>query len=271
MVAFLPDSGPKGEVRGFFMVANDVSLIKESERRERQRMLELAHVSRLASMGEMATEIAHEINQPLAAIAMFSAAGLRTLNDAGDSAQVAGWLETINAQAKRASEIVRRIRQFVRKNEPQRGPVNLNRVADEVAALLRYEAQSQQIEMVLRLDPELPLVQAELILLEQVVFNLMRNAMDAVASQSGSRRIALVTAHDAQQVYLEVRDNGPGIDPALGERIFDSFMTNKKEGLGMGLTISRSIIEAHAGKLWFALDPEGGTVFAFSLPRETSC
>lgn len=270
VVTFLPDISQQGEVRGFFLVTNDISLIKQSERRERQRMLELAHVSRRASMSEMATEIAHEINQPLAAIGMYSAASLRTLQGECDRTQMQTWLEAINAQAKRASEIVRRVRHFVQKGELQRGPVNLNDVARDVVALLRHEAQSQAVEIELQLAEDLPPVQGELVLLEQVIFNLVRNAMEALLQQPSGRRITLATSFDAERVYVEVRDNGPGVSPALGEHVFDSFVTSKQEGMGMGLTISRSIIEAHAGKLRYDVHPEGGSAFKFSLTRETA-
>jgi len=269
-VSYLPDCSPQGEVRGFYVLVNDVSQIKQSERRERQRMLELAHVSRRASMSEMATEIAHEINQPLAAIGMYSAASLRTLQGECDRTQMQTWLEAINAQAKRASEIVRRVRHFVQKGELQRGPVNLNDVARDVVALLRHEAQSQAVEIELQLAEDLPPVQGELVLLEQVIFNLVRNAMEALLQQPSGRRITLTTSFDAERVYVEVRDNGPGVSPALGEHVFDSFVTSKQEGMGMGLTISRSIIEAHAGKLRYDVHPEGGSAFTFSLTRESA-
>lgn len=269
VVDFLPDTIQQGEARGFFVIINDVSLVKQSERCERRRMLELAHVSRLASMGEMATEIAHEINQPLAAIAMYSAAGLRTLQGESNRGQMESWLEAINAQAKRASEIVRRVRRFVQKGERQHGPVALNKVIGEVAALLRHEARSRGVEIVLRLAEDLPPVQGELVLLEQVVFNLVRNALDALPPQTGEHRIILTTSFDAERIHVEVGDTGPGIDPALGEHIFDSFVTSKQEGAGMGLAISRSIIEAHAGTLRYAANPEGGATFIISLARET--
>jgi two-component system sensor kinase FixL len=269
-VSYLPDFSANGEVHGFYVLVNDVSQIKQSERRERQRMLELAHASRLASMGEMATEIAHEINQPLAAIAMYSAASLRSLHGEGDRGQLENWLEAINAQAKRASEIVRRVRRFVRKEELQRGPVDLNRVAGEVAGLLRHEARSQDVEIILRLADDLPLAQGDAVLLEQVVFNLARNAMDAVLPRPHARRITISTSFDPERVQVEVGDTGPGVDPALGDHIFDSFVTGKQEGVGMGLAISRSIIEAHAGTLRYQANADGGATFVFSLPRETT-
>jgi PAS domain S-box-containing protein len=266
VISYLPDRSLQGEVRGFYVMVNDVSLIKESERLDSRRMRELAHVSRLASMGEMATEIAHEINQPLAAIAMYSAAGQRILQGYDDRSQVQGWLEAINTQAKRASEIVRRVRRFAQKGEHQTGPVDLGQIAREVAALLDHEARSQQVEIVLELAEDLPTVQGQGVLLEQVVFNLARYALDRVRAQTGTRRITLRTAFDAHLVYVEVCDTGPCVDPALGEHIFDSFVT--EEGLGMGLTISRSIIEAHAGTLRYVMTPKGGNAFMFSLARE---
>ena len=267
-VSYLPDTSPQGEVRGFYVMVNDVSAIRASQRRERQHMLELAHVSRLASMGEMATEIAHEINQPLAAISMYSAAGLRTLQGEGDRAKLEGWLEAINVQAKRASEIVRRVRRFVQKKEPLLGPVDLNLIARETAALVDHDARAQEVEIVFDLAEGLPLVQAERVLLEQVVFNLLRNAMDAVLAGPSERRVTLRTACDAQLVYVEVSDTGPGVDPALGDQIFDSFVTSKQGGVGMGLAISRSVAEAHGGTLRYAARTGGGTTFTFSLARE---
>ena len=269
-VSYLPDFSHQGEVRGFFVIVNDVSGIKQGERRKRERMLELAHVSRIASMVEMATEIAHEINQPLASIAMYSAASLRTVQGNSELGQLATWLEAINTQAKRASDIVRRVRQFVQQGEHRRGEVNLNQLADEVVALLRHEARSQDVEIDLQLVDGLPPVQGELVLLEQVIFNLVRNAIDALRQHSGGRRITLATSFDAREVVCEVRDTGPGVDPALGERMFESFVTTRQEGLGMGLTISRTIVEAHSGKLRYVTNPEGGLTLSFSLPREPS-
>ena len=268
VVSYLPDVSPQGEVRGYYGIVQDVSQAKEAERRERQRMLELAHVSRLASMGEMATEIAHEINQPLAAIAMYSAASLRTLQTGGERGKMEGWLEAINAQAKRASEIIRRIRRFMQKGETQFGPVDMNLIARETEGLLAHDAKSHQVSVALELAEDLPAVPGDRVLLQQVAFNLLRNALDAVRSQPGDRRVVLTTSFDSQQVTFKVSDNGPGVDPAMGEDIFDSFITSKEDGLGMGLTISRTIVEAHAASLRYTTNPEGGSTFMFSLLRE---
>jgi len=148
--------------------------------------------------------------------------------------------------------------------------VDLNPIIREVAALLDHEARSQEVEIVLELAEALPPVQGESVLLEQVIFNLVRNALDAVLDQASERRIMLRTSFDAQLVYVEVIDTGPGVDPALGEHIFDSFVTSKQEGMGMGLTISRSIIEAHAGSLRYVKNSEGRNTFMFSLARAAS-
>jgi PAS domain S-box-containing protein len=268
VISYMPDVTPQG-VRGFYVMVNDVSAIRNSQRRERQHMLELAHVSRLASMGEMATQIAHEINQPLAAIAMYSAAAQRTMQAGGEREKIESWLEAVNTQAKRASEIVRRVRQFVQKSEPQLAPVDLNQIARESAALVDHEAKSHDIQIVLDLAQGLPPARGEQLLLEQVVLNLLRNAMDAVMTGgSAERRVTLKTSADDRLVYVEVSDTGPGVDPELGQHIFDSFVTGKQGGLGMGLAISRSIVEAHAGTLRYAAKPGGGAAFTFSLAQE---
>jgi PAS domain S-box-containing protein len=268
VVTYLPDVGADGGVRGFYGIITDVTMVKDVERRERQRMAELAHVSRLASMGEMASEIAHEINQPLAAISMYSAAGLRTLKAGDGQGQLEAWLAAINAQAKRASEVIRRLRRFLRKGEMQQGSVDMNQIVQEAADLLAHDAKSRHVAVQLELAADLPQVQGDRVLLQQVVFNLGRNAVDALHDQPGERRVTLRTRYDDSRVSLEVADNGPGVDPALGERVFDSFVSSKHDGLGMGLTISRSIVEAHAARLRYVANPQGGAIFTFSLERE---
>jgi PAS domain S-box-containing protein len=267
VISYIPDIRAGGRVQGFYVLVHDVSPIKDSERLERQRMLELAHVSRLASLGEMASEIAHEINQPLAAIAMYSAACLRTPK-LDHSSQVEAWLGAINAQAKRAGEVVRRLRRFVRKGEIQPGPVDLNQVARDVVGLMRFDATRQNVSIDLELAENMPSLSAELILVEQVLFNLVRNALEAMARATGDKRVLIRTRYDEGVVCFEVEDTGPGVDAALGDRIFESFMTGKKGGLGMGLAISRSIVNAHGGTLGYVNNHQGGATFLCCLPRE---
>lgn len=270
VVSYIPDVEPDGKVNGFFVLVNDVTPVKESERRERQRMQELAHVSRLAGLGEMASEIAHEVNQPLAAIAMYSAACLRTLGSRDGHAQIGTWLEAINAQAKRASEVVRHLRRFVSRGDIQAGPVDLNQVAREVAGLMQFDADRHGAAIALDLAEGMPTLSAELILVEQVLFNLLRNALEALSRSAAPGHVVIRTGFDECQAWVEVEDNGPGVSEELGESIFESFKTDKREGLGLGLAISRSIVEAHGGTLAYVNNPEGGATFRCSLPRPAS-
>jgi len=270
IIAYIPDVESDGKVNGFFVMVTDVTPLKESERRERQRMLELAHVSRLAGLGEMASEIAHEVNQPLAAIAMYSAACLRTFGRADGHDQIGSWLEAINTQAKRASEVVRRLRRFVSRGDIQAGPVDLNQVAREVAGLMQVDADRHAVAINLELANGMPTLSAELVLVEQVLFNLMRNALEALSRNAGPGHIVIRTGFDARQAWVEVRDNGPGVNDELGETIFEPFKTDKREGLGLGLAISRSIVEAHGGALGYVNNPEGGATFRCTLPMPAS-
>lgn len=265
-VAYIPDLGERGEVRGFYTVVNDVTPLKRAQRRERQHLQELAHVSRLASMGEIATELAHQINQPLSAIGMFSSAAARHLERGGEQARVLEWLEMIKAQVQRASDVVQRLRRFVHKGEMQWQPVDLNHPVREVAALLEHEVHASQAKLVLELDDPLPAVRADPLLLEQVIYNLARNALEAVADGRPAGEVILRTHADAGRVRLEVLDNGPGVDADLGARVFDPFVSQKPGGLGIGLAISRSIVHAHKGELGYGNREGGGAVFHLDLP-----
>jgi PAS domain S-box-containing protein len=268
VVAYLPDFSPQGGVRGFYVIVNDISAFKASDRRERQRILEMARIARVSSMGGMAAEIAHEINQPLAAMAMYSEAGQRILESGRDHGQVKTWLGAINTQAKRASEIVRRVRRFVQPDESEFVQVDLNAAIHAAAAMVEHEAQSHGITVTLDLTPTLPPVQGSAVLLEQAVFNLVRRAIDALVDYPQARVITLTTTVDAQRVHVAVHDTGPILDPALGEQIFDSFLTRIELSENAGLVVSRTIVEAHAGTLRYVSDGEEGTRFMFSLARD---
>jgi PAS domain S-box-containing protein len=266
-ITCVPDLTEAGEVRGFYSVIRDITHLKRAQRRERERILELAHASRLASMGEMATEIAHEVNQPLAAIAMYSAAGLRTLAKGGDTQAVSGWLTAISAESRRIGEVVQRLRKFLQKGDGERGPTDLNEVVREVAGLVAVEAREQEAELTLDLEPGLPAVLADRLLLDQVVLNLVHNALEAVAQQAVPRRVLVRTRSAGDNtVQVSVTDTGPGVSEQLGRSVFDSFVSSKPKGLGMGLAICRSIVEAHEGEIGYSNDPEGGTTFLVTLP-----
>jgi PAS domain S-box-containing protein len=266
-LTYVPDFGDRGEVHGFYAVTHDVTLLKETQKREHQRMLELAHISRLQSMGEIATEIAHEVNQPLSAIMSYSGACLHTLSTHGDAPEtVVKWLNAIGSEARRAGEVIQRLRKFAQRRETRQEPIDLNAIIDEVVTLLRSETLDRAVHVVLNLQQDLPPALADPVLTEQVVINLVRNAIDAVAENPpGKRTVEIATRSVDGAVEVTVSDNGPGIPAELGERVFDSFVTTKKESLGMGLTISRSIAEAHGGKLVGGANPQGGATFKLIL------
>ncbi len=268
-VSYVPDRGPGGEVAGLFVVVSDITRLKEAERRERERMLELAHAARLASVGEMATQIAHEVNQPLTAIVTYCAALERGLETGGgDPARLREWVSAIGDEARRVSEIVRRLREFVRRGEMALVALDLREVLEEVVGMVRPEARRQAVTIAVEGSAAPPAVLADRVLIAQAVLNLLRNAVDAVSGESPERRrVSLRVAAVGDRVEVAVADAGPGVSPDIGGKLFESFVSTKRGGLGMGLPITRSIVEAHGGQVRYGPAPGGGTVFSFSLPR----
>jgi PAS domain S-box-containing protein len=266
-VCYIPDLTADGKVRGFFAVIRDITAEKEREEKEREHLLELSHAARLATVGEMVTEIAHEINQPLAAIANYSGACLQAMPAEQTSQPIRKWLESINVQAKRASQIVHRLRSFVSKGRIKRTTIDLNTLVREMVDFTQIETRKHGISVKLELSRTPCWVIADKVLVEQVLINLIRNAIEALAGMDcQERRLRIKTTHQGDSIAVAVCDNGLGIPPELGERIFASFVTTKANGLGMGLAISRSIVEANGGKLWASSSLSEGTVFTFTLP-----
>ncbi len=247
----------------------DITDRHRAEERERQRMLELAHVSRLSTMGEMATEIAHELNQPLSAIASYSDTCLRILESQptpGDDIREA--LQEISGQALRAGEVIRRLRSFARKETADRTPVNVNELVRDMAGLVTAEARWHDVSVELELCDVVPPVSVDKVLIEQVIMNLMRNAIEVMGtSDITDRRMFIRTAlDDARGVQVSVKDTGPGLSDDALSRVFQPFFTTKSTGMGMGLSISQSIIDAHGGQLWARSSLGQGAMFGFSLP-----
>lgn len=264
-----PIRDDRGRTVGSVVVFRDISERKQAEEEARQRQQELAHVGRLSTMGEMASGMAHELNQPLTAIATNAHACIRLLESgAAPRERVADIMERIAAQAERAGAIIRQLRQFVRKEEPQRTQVCINELVDEVVSLCRPEAKRSGVEVRLELAPGLPPVSAQPIQIEQVILNLARNAIEAMLdAECPSRRLTIATRADGPgALILSVEDSGPGIDPAIRERLFNPFVTTKQKGMGLGLSISKGIIEAHQGQLYADSEPGRGTLFRFYLP-----
>jgi two-component system sensor kinase FixL len=238
---------------------------EEAVRESRERLM---HVARLSTLGEMTTGLAHELNQPLTAIATYARAAER-LAEQGPAQhdEVISALRQIAAQALRAGEIIKRLRTLVRNRETQEELLDLNTVVRELAVLAESDARANNVQLQLELAADVPPVLGDAIQLQQVMLNLLRNAIDAVCSEAASERsIHLRTALVAGGVEVCVLDAGPGIDPAIRERLFEAFATTKPEGTGLGLAISRSIVESHHGRLMWRANLPRGSCFFFTLP-----
>jgi PAS domain S-box-containing protein len=254
-------------------VAAQLDLAIERKRAEEQLQntrAELAHVGRVTTMGELAASIAHEVNQPLGAIVGNADVCLHWLKEENvDLAQLREALEDIASDGNRASEVISRIRSLVRKHVPEKSPVDLNEIAREVIALVNHEAQRKQVIVHSELSDAVTSVLADRVQLQQVLINLAMNGIEAMSEVDSRRReLTVKTEVSAKGVIAAVSDCGGGIDAAQAEQIFKPFHTTKSGGLGMGLAISRSIIESHGGKLWAEPNPGGGAIFKFTLPAK---
>ncbi|MGA1855487.1 PAS domain S-box protein [Azospirillum sp. 11R-A] len=286
-----------GRQTGWMGSVLDITERKRAEELARQQQERLQQTSRLITMGEMASTLAHELNQPLSAIASYCTGCLNRLrSDRCDTQEVAAALEKLAAQAKRAGLVVRRIHDFVRKRDPRVAPCSLAEVLEDCVGLAGSDAARLGVRVELDAPADLPPVTGDRILLQQVVLNLMRNGIEAMARTPRADRRLTVTVRQtdcdggeeagkdggkdgARLLLTEIRDHGCGVAPDVADRLFSPFFTTKREGMGMGLNICRSIVEHHRGRLWFeTVTPEGdgngdatgadaaGTRFLFTLP-----
>lgn len=242
---------------------------RRAEADARERQAELAHVHRLNTMGEMASGFAHELNQPLAAIVNYAKGCVRRLQTgAAETRELVEAMEQVALQAARAAEIVRRVRAFIRKEEPGFRDADIDEIVRTTVGLVSGDAQRCRIAVDLQLADGLPPVVMDPIQVEQVILNLIRNAIDAIAESDGAeRRIAVGTRrHGSGAIEVSVRDTGPGLPAEGPQAIFEPFVTTKADGLGLGLSISRGIVERHGGRLTAETVPGGGAVFRFTLP-----
>lgn len=242
---------------------------RESEEALRRAHEELMHVTRVVALGELAASIAHEVNQPLAAVVVSGQACLRWLDAQPPNVEEAReGLERMVRDANRAANVVARIRAFVRRGAPQRGPIDVREAMEDVVSLIGERALDHQVELRSTVALGLPPVFADRVQLQQVILNLAINAIEAMCQVSQRARMLEITAAAAApgSVLIAVRDSGNGLDPAARGRVFDAFYTTKPDGMGMGLAISRSIVEAHGGRLWVTANDGPGETFQLTLP-----
>ncbi|UTH73502.1 ATP-binding protein [Chromobacterium sp. IIBBL 290-4] len=270
-----PLLGRNGQLTGFVLTFRDTAPIRRrmlaaleaSETRLRQHEMELARVARINTMGEMASGIAHEINQPLSAIMSYCQAGLSLLDeDELDTAMLRRALTSSVNQADRAGRIIHRLRDFVTRKNHQLSAVQLNQTVHNALSLLDYELQDHEIHIEQNFAPELPLVYADTIQLEQVVLNLARNAVEAMEQTRPWGRLNLTTRQQGDRVQLIISDNGSGIPPDKLDRIFDPFFSTKPNGMGLGLAICQTAVEAFGGRLTAGNKPGSGAEFIIDLP-----
>ena len=254
----------------FTGIVRDVSLRKHQEQQEKEHLEELAHVTRLCLIGEMGSGIAHEVNQPLTAIANYTQACLRFIGaDKPDLDQLGEILFKIHQQALKAGQIIHRMKDFVSSRKIYRTDTDINFLVEDAVSLCATDFKQNNISLELDLARNLPDVTIDNVQIEQVLLNLIRNSIDALIDlpQKTQRQIQIQTHMKSfNQIEIKVNDNGSGIDEAQKEKILTPFFTTKPTGMGMGLSISRSIIEAHEGVLYFNSKPEKGTTFYFTLP-----
>jgi C4-dicarboxylate-specific signal transduction histidine kinase len=248
---------------------NDITERKRAETEARARQMELARLNRVASMGQLTASIAHEVTQPIAATRGNASAALRFLSrNPPDLEEVREALERISKDVDRAGNIVGRIRDHIKKAPPRKDSVDLNEAIMELIRLARVELAKDEVSVETLLTAGLSPVEGDRVQLQQVILNLILNAVEAMSSVSdGTRELSIGTKQSQEDgVLVTVRDSGPGIDPDHLERVFETFYTTKSSGVGMGLSICRSIINAHGGRLWAEANRPKGVVFRFTLP-----
>ncbi len=259
-----------GNVTSAVHVATDITDRKRAEERLKQRETELARLAQISMMGEMAGEMAHELNQPLYAITNYAAGvTLRLRDSVADPGQFTEVLEKITGQARRASDIIRRLGNAVRNRAPRRSTTYLNDVLREALEFVGHELRQDSVSVQLDLQESLPAVLADVIQIQQVVLYLIRNAREAMHDVPADQRqlmLMTTTADDETLVQVGVGDTGKGLDTEAGDGIYYPFFATKSQGLGMGLAISRTIVEAHEGRIWATPNTPCGTVFRFVIP-----
>jgi two-component system sensor kinase FixL len=262
-----------GEMRGagerfFTGFVRDLTERQQTETRLQELQTELVHVSRLTALGEMASALAHELNQPLSAIANYLKGSKMLMErDPVPVDRVADAMNKAADEALRAGQIIRRLRDFVARGETERSVESLPKMIEEASALALVGAKEHGIRVRFDFDRDVDLVLADKVQVQQVVLNLIRNAIDAMMDCAKRDLTVIVRPADDNMALVSVRDSGPGISPEIADQLFQPFITTKRTGMGVGLSISRTIIEAHGGRIWAEPNAGGGTTFRFTLQR----
>lgn len=252
--------------RLFTGFVRDLTERQQTQARLQELQEDLFHVSRLRSMGQMAAAIAHELNQPLTATSNYIAAAMRMLDaQQQDPARIRQAMKYAMEQTHRSGEIIRRLRSFLGRGETTRQPETVAKLMEEASALALVGIKERGVTVRFLLDPTLPQVMADRIQVQQVLLNLLRNAVEAMDA-TPRRELTLRTERCDDMVAISVADTGCGIPPAIAAQLFQPFVTNKRDGMGIGLSVCRAIVEAHGGRLWAEPHDGGGTVFRFTLP-----
>ena len=257
----------EGTVRGdriFLGIITDISELQNQDRKIQELQLEMLHVSRLTDMGQVAAGLAHELNQPLTAILNYATACIDLAQDLGND-KLSTILGKVAEQATRAGNIIRRLRAFLEKRGPNMVPADIARVVDEAIRLGQINADERGITLRVAIERDLPMVLIDRIQIQQVLINLLKNGAEAMEHSERRELKIAISRPSPEAVQVAVADTGPGLSPEIAEKLFQPFVTTKKNGMGMGLTICRGIIEAHRGRLYPESNEAGGVTFRFTL------
>jgi two-component system, LuxR family, sensor kinase FixL len=258
----------KSGLRRFFTgFIRDLTERQNTEARLQELQSELVHISRLTAMGEMASTLAHELNQPLSAISNYLKGSRRMLEGVGDerSTTLRNALDKAADQAMRAGQIIRRLRDFVSRGETERRVESIAKLVEEASALALVGVKDRGIRVRFEFDPAIDLVLADRVQIQQVLLNLIRNAMDAMEESQMRDLVVTIAPEGRTHVRISVADTGSGISPDIADQLFTPFLTTKRQGMGVGLSISRTIVEAHGGRIWVEPNQPQGTIFHFTL------